>query len=625
MKKVLFLFVLNLLMFSGLFAQTGSKMTTEQYIEKYKEIAIAEMLRSRIPASITLAQGILESGSGNSRLAVQANNHFGIKCKKDWTGDTIHEDDDAQQECFRSYKTAEESYRDHSDFLMNSVRYSFLFDLSPDNFQDWAYGLKKAGYATNPNYPQLLIGFIEKHNLHQYDREQPSVQKQQEIKKEKETYVRQHQIPQVNEFNRLPVVSAKKGDSYTKIALENDMMVWQIYKYNDIKKGSEPKEGDTLYLKPKFNKGTVTTYEVQFGDNMYRISQRFAIKLKSLYRLNKMEMGTEPMWSETLSLQSHRKTPPRLRTRQDEMLRPMLIPVLPPPAPSIKMPPDDIKKTIPIEIKSDSASGIPKIRKDTVVAKSIINLPKNVTELPSDTLLVNEEIKAEVSTLPVEAVQMHTFNPDTATSYLTEEAIYVSEQPKENIEATARQLAQLPFEHRADSNVNNSEETFLHMVQPKETLYSIAHKYNLKVADLKELNKLNSDTISIGMQLIVNQHLLPEVSNRLIKTGVHVVAEKETLYGIAKKYTITIDELIALNQLQNLNVRVGQELVILKNPKRNEIPEENKVLEPVFHIVTAKETLYSISRKYNVSIDELMSLNGLKDFTLSIGQQLRIK
>ncbi|MBX7205461.1 MAG: LysM peptidoglycan-binding domain-containing protein [Bacteroidia bacterium] len=623
MKKTSLLFAINILMFSGLFAQTEQKMTTEQYIEKYKEIAIAEMLRSRIPASITLAQGILESGSGNSRLAIQANNHFGIKCKKGWTGDTIHEDDDAPQECFRSYKTAEESYRDHSDFLMNSVRYSFLFDLAPDNFQDWAYGLKKAGYATNPNYPQLLIGFIEKHNLHQYDLQKPGEQKQEEIKKEKEVFVQQHQIPALKEFNGIPVVRAKKGDSYAKIALENDMMVWQIYKYNDIKRGNEPKEGDTLYLKPKFNKGTVAVYEVQFGDNMYRISQRFAIKLKTLYKLNQMEMGTEPMWSETLNLQSHRKTAPRLRTRQDEMFRPMLIPVLPPPAPPVEMPPAEVKKVFPVETKADSV--IREVKKDTVAAKPVIDIPKNVTELPADTIRVQEEIKAEVPALPAETVQADTFTSDTTTSYLTEEQIYVSEQPKENIEATAKQIEQLPIEHRADSNVNNSEETFLHTVQPKETLYSISHKYNLKVADLKELNKLVSDTISIGMPLIVNQHQLPTVRNQLIKTGVHVVAEKETLYGIAKKYNLTVDELIALNQLQNLNVRVGQELVILQNAKRNEMPEENKVQEPVFHIVTAKETLYSISRKYNVTIDELMSLNGLKDFTLSIGQQLRIE
>jgi flagellum-specific peptidoglycan hydrolase FlgJ len=150
-------------------AQNVAKTTTEQYIQQYKDVAIAEMKRSRIPASITLAQGILESGNGNSRLATEANNHFGIKCKKEWTGRTLYEDDDAPQECFRAYPTAEDSYRDHSDFLMKSSRYAFLFDLTPTDYKGWAEGLKKAGYATNPNYPQLLINFIEKHNLQQYD------------------------------------------------------------------------------------------------------------------------------------------------------------------------------------------------------------------------------------------------------------------------------------------------------------------------------------------------------------------------------------------------------------------------------------------------------------------------
>jgi flagellum-specific peptidoglycan hydrolase FlgJ len=129
------------------------KLTVEQYLDKYSAVAIAEMHRSRIPASITLAQGLLESGNGNSRLALVANNHFGIKCKKDWTGESIKEDDDEAQECFRKYPTAEDSYRDHSDFLMKGQRYAFLFDLEQTDYKSWAEGLKRAGYATNPNYP----------------------------------------------------------------------------------------------------------------------------------------------------------------------------------------------------------------------------------------------------------------------------------------------------------------------------------------------------------------------------------------------------------------------------------------------------------------------------------------
>ncbi len=146
------------------------KMTTLQYINKYKATAIKKQRQYKIPASITLAQGILESGSGNSLLARKANNHFGIKCHKDWHGKIYYFDDDEKHECFRKYKNADESYRDHSKFLTQKGRYSFLFDYSTTNYKKWAYGLKKAGYATNPKYPQLLIKIIEKYNLDKFDR-----------------------------------------------------------------------------------------------------------------------------------------------------------------------------------------------------------------------------------------------------------------------------------------------------------------------------------------------------------------------------------------------------------------------------------------------------------------------
>lgn len=145
-----------------------NKITTEEYIAMYKKIARKEMKKHGIPASITLAQGILESGSGNSELARKARNHFGIKCTADWNGKTYHVDDDKPNECFRRYKHVETSFHDHSEFLKRK-RYSSLFDLDRDDYEGWAKGLKKAGYATNPKYPQLLINLIEKHKLYKYD------------------------------------------------------------------------------------------------------------------------------------------------------------------------------------------------------------------------------------------------------------------------------------------------------------------------------------------------------------------------------------------------------------------------------------------------------------------------
>lgn len=153
------------------FTLKAQNASVQDYISQYKDVAITEMIRTGVPASITLAQGILESGSGNSRLAKYSNNHFGIKCKKEWTGETVYQDDDTKNECFRVYKTAEDSYRDHSDFLKNRPYYTSLFDLDPKDYKNWAKGLKKAGYASERDYPQNLIGLIEKYNLEQYSEE----------------------------------------------------------------------------------------------------------------------------------------------------------------------------------------------------------------------------------------------------------------------------------------------------------------------------------------------------------------------------------------------------------------------------------------------------------------------
>ncbi|MEI9957532.1 MAG: glucosaminidase domain-containing protein [Ferruginibacter sp.] len=165
MKK---LFIIGVLILSGGFAFAQDLITPEQYVAMYKDIAIREMKRMGVPAAITLAQGILETESGNSDLVKKSNNHFGIKCKSNWTGESVSHDDDAAGECFRLYKTAEDSYRDHSNFLRGNTRYGFLFKLDVKDYKGWAYGLKKAGYATNPSYPQILIKHIEQYNLQQY-------------------------------------------------------------------------------------------------------------------------------------------------------------------------------------------------------------------------------------------------------------------------------------------------------------------------------------------------------------------------------------------------------------------------------------------------------------------------
>jgi LysM repeat protein len=303
-----------------LFAQ---KITAEDYIDTYKDLAISEMKRSGIPASITLAQGILESANGNSRLAVVANNHFGIKCHG-WEGKEIYHDDNKKSECFRHYKTARESYLDHTDFLMTRSRYAFLFEYKSTDYKNWAKGLRKAGYATDPKYPQRLIDLIERYNLYRYDTGvKPSrkvVEKSSPATAEsKGKTAKADAWDDFSSFNieRHPVkknngtdyITAKDGDTYTSLSNELDMMPWQLPKYNEVKASDELYEGRIVYLQPKRRKAErgYETHKVCEGETMYFISQKYAVKLSRLYILNRMKEGTQPEAGDVLNLRKKKR------------------------------------------------------------------------------------------------------------------------------------------------------------------------------------------------------------------------------------------------------------------------------------------------------------------------------
>lgn len=293
--RVFFLFFI-FLNFQNLFGQQALKISTQAYIELYKDIAIYEMKHYGIPASIKLSQGILESSSGNSELAQNANNHFGIKCKSTWKGKTYHKDDDAKDECFRKYDKVLDSYEDHSQFLKQNQRYAFLFDIETTDYKAWAHGLKKAGYATNPKYAELLIKTIEDNQLYRFDnpevhKVQPVVQKNEKQKKSKDEEVLELTIKDkisrpIILFNGIKTIQANEGESPDNIAKAMDMMPWQIYKYNDLKKGDFFKAGETVYLQPKRNKGTAATHKVEQPERLRDIAQQYGIKLKRLAKLN---------------------------------------------------------------------------------------------------------------------------------------------------------------------------------------------------------------------------------------------------------------------------------------------------------------------------------------------------
>ena len=294
-------------------AQAG--MTLQQYIETYRTVAMEEMRRHGIPASIKLAQGILESGFGNSELAVNANNHFGIKCHG-WPGRGYRYDDDAPNECFRLYDNPMQSYLDHSQFLLTRPRYAFLFDLDPLDYRAWAHGLRRAGYATNPNYPAKLIRVIREHNLARYDRWAmdltaelpPSPAAIRHDSLVTATAVTPGNMENaapgprhVAMNNRIRYVVARRGDTPQSLADELGVRRWQIVRYNELD-DREILPGQFIYLQPKRRRGAIGHHIVRERETMYIISQQYGIRLDQLYRRNAMEPGEEPVPGQRLLL-----------------------------------------------------------------------------------------------------------------------------------------------------------------------------------------------------------------------------------------------------------------------------------------------------------------------------------
>lgn len=322
--------------YSVLIIAAPDKTPQQKYIERYSVLAVEEMYRSGVPASITLAQGLLESRYGLSELAAVGNNHFGIKCHNNWNGSKMYHDDDRKGECFRQYDSPEESFRDHSDFLRYRDRYKFLFDLEPTDYKGWAHGLKKAGYATDPSYPQKLIKLIEEYELHRYDTKPSSwtdeveiVQQEQMTDRKKadkeESKTRKKKKPskkdkpqerpespskieqakpltkkqsetfqfalsrQMYSMNGVPFIYATAGETYSGIASRYNLFLKEILKFNDLSQEETLYPGTIVYLQKKKNEAAygMDKYIVEgSGETLREISQRFAVRLDKLCKMN---------------------------------------------------------------------------------------------------------------------------------------------------------------------------------------------------------------------------------------------------------------------------------------------------------------------------------------------------
>lgn len=330
-----------------------------EYINTYKELAISEMKRTGVPAAIKLAQGIHETDAGKSVLVKKSNNHFGIKCKSDWTGMSVKHTDDARNECFRSYKESRDSYLDHSDFLKRSPRYASLFNLDPMDFSGWAYGLKKAGYATNPKYPLILIKLIEDYHLQDYTlvalgkmnpsdeflvkndqkklenntnnlnnvsmiEEKPIVMKPEQVvvvmanKKAKKEEPPANEIEIVSEIkpvypegefkiNETRVIYAKKGTSFLSIAEKYNLPLARIFEFNDMKEQDFVANDQLIYIMRKRKTGNSDQYIVKEGDSLFGIAQSVAMRMESLIEYNYIKQGKMPSVGTVLYLKG--KTP----------------------------------------------------------------------------------------------------------------------------------------------------------------------------------------------------------------------------------------------------------------------------------------------------------------------------
>jgi len=280
----------------------SSKISREEYIERYSPLAVSLMKETGIPASITIAQGLLESASGNSTLAMEARNHFGIKCHS-WRGDGYMKYENGRKECYRSYRKAEDSYRDHADFLRYRDRYAFLFELDAKDYKGWAYGLRKAGYAEDPDYPKKLIKLIEDNDLSRFDEGNISlpptpgfVQRPVKVKPKKNSQLYKISLDrELLSTNGVTYIKAFGWETYSSLAEEYDLFTQELLHFNDLKSDRRIERGTVVYLERKKSKGAkyLEKHVVEEGETLYALSQRYAVRLKSLYKMNNIVPGDE--------------------------------------------------------------------------------------------------------------------------------------------------------------------------------------------------------------------------------------------------------------------------------------------------------------------------------------------
>lgn len=495
--------ILTLLFAHAAHAQKKDSTAIVTYIRQYKDIAMQEMKRSGIPASITLAQGIHESSFGTSYLSKNTNNHFGIKCKENWTGKTFKYTDDAPNECFRVYDKVEDSYRDHSDFLRNRPYYTPLFKLDIYDYKAWSYGLKKSGYATNPKYAEILIKTIEDYQLYAFDKGvlpsylstdtasavegieedgynvtdsiQIDVQKIEIPEKKTEVATPTPAAPTplvttnkvkktIFKVNDCKAVKIYKGETLDLLSNVLNIDKADLLAFNDITDETQIKEGQTIFIQHKKKSSKEGTYKVKQEDNIWSISQKKGIRLASLLRINKLEPGEEPAPKEIISLKEKVREKPALRETTE--------------------PKKDVLATV-------------KTTENTIVRARDTIYPalQDTIKLSVDS---NTVLGWENDTKLKEKTDRSSF-PASDTSTKTIPPVKEA-QPAQNT-GTAETTTPTVYPKVIDYKSLPKSTTGTHTVIKGDTMYNVAKRYNISIPQIMEWNNLSDQSVKLGQVL----------------------------------------------------------------------------------------------------------------------------
>lgn len=454
-------FVLLCLVFCLSSSSAQTKMTQEDYINKYFSLAVEEMNRYKIPASITLAQGLIETESGNSLLASKANNHFGIKCKAEWTGAIFIKDDDTKNECFRAYGAVEESYRDHSLFLLKP-RYGKLFSYDMTDYRSWAYGLKEAGYATNPNYPAMLIKYIEELKLYQFDKfgmEKSSLKTIKPLETAPRKFSEEELIKlRMQLANNIQLVIVNEDFDIYKLASMKKLPVNKLMEFNDVEGEQTLRLGQNFFLSKKEKANAKAKHIVLKGESLYDISQMYGVSLKQLRKYNKLESWEQPYAEDTIYLsgvrESFMKSRPFYQIERERIEK-------------------NLKLSIPLDItpKPDPANArIESYKIAEPLSNRVVNIqPKMTIEAKDTSLMINNVLTQANKSSDITSVKKKV---DSATI----------------------------------EKINPSEKVWInHSVKPKETIFRVSKIYNCNPNDILIWNAISMEQgLKVGQILRIH-------------------------------------------------------------------------------------------------------------------------